>query len=885
MQSTSFLERLPTHVRRLDNGLTVIVREDHSVPVAAVVTHVRAGYFDEPDHVVGISHVLEHMYFKGTERRGPGEIARETKEAGGYLNAGTIYDRTSYYTVLPSASLEQALDIQADALWNSVLDEDELRRELQVIVQEAKRKLDNAEAFAQETLFATMFDVHRMRRWRIGSPDVLPTFTRDDVDGFYRTYYRPNNAIVVIAGAVDAADAFALAERYYGGMKAGDVPGYHGPDEPPAAGFRYRELSGDIGQTLCEWGWHTPGTLHEDTPALNLLAIALGQGRASRLYRHVRDAGVAAAASAYNYTPTAIGVFGISLELNPEDAEAALGRTRAVLQEVMERGFTEDEVARARNVFEARMLRRLETMEGQATLLAEWQALGDWRLAERYLQQAMAVTPERLHQVAQRYLPFERATLLVYRPDSAAAFATDSDGAAARIAAAAPADAPAEAPAADDIAADPLIGVEQGSARPPRIEPLWVEDGVRCYDLGAGNARLLLKQRQSVPLVSMALYCRGGSIAEGNGTMGLTGLMARTSVKGTRRRTGHQLAAATEALGGSIGPGAGADLIDWGLSLPSHHFERGAALLLEAALEPSFPEADAERERKIALADLEQLRDDMYQYPMRLALATAFAGHAYGIGPEELEAALRAADVTSLHGWHRRRVLQGAPHVFVVGDVADPDAAAAAVAGHLRDRLEDGEGFDPRTPGWNAAERVAHRDKEQTAIALAFPGPPRNHPDLYPLQVLSSAISGLGGRLFEELRSRLSLAYSVSVAPMPRWLGGAVLAYIGTAPEREAEARDALMRELARTVAEPLPEADLERARRYLIGSWQIRQQTNGAQLGELAWAVLLGKGIADLREYEARIAAVDAAAVQQAAERWLRPDEVAAGIVRGGAR
>ncbi|HEX2165635.1 MAG TPA: insulinase family protein, partial [Longimicrobiales bacterium] len=115
MTEATLLQRAPTHEKRLDNGLMVIVREDHSAPVVAVVTHVKAGYFDEPDTLIGISHVLEHMYFKGTARRGPGEIARETKAAGGYLNAGTIYDHTSYYTVLPCDSLEQALNIQSDA--------------------------------------------------------------------------------------------------------------------------------------------------------------------------------------------------------------------------------------------------------------------------------------------------------------------------------------------------------------------------------------------------------------------------------------------------------------------------------------------------------------------------------------------------------------------------------------------------------------------------------------------------------------------------------------------------------------------------------------------------------------------------------------------------
>src|ERR1041384_548196 len=148
----------------LANGLTLLIQRDASAPVVAVVTHVRAGYFDEPDEWVGISHVLEHMFFKGTRRRGPGDLARETQLLGGYLNASTIYDKTVYYTVLPSTdgALARAVDIQSDALMNAALDQDELSRELEVIIQEAKRKLDNPGALATETLFQLLFRVHRM---------------------------------------------------------------------------------------------------------------------------------------------------------------------------------------------------------------------------------------------------------------------------------------------------------------------------------------------------------------------------------------------------------------------------------------------------------------------------------------------------------------------------------------------------------------------------------------------------------------------------------------------------------------------------------------------------------------------------------------------------
>ena len=149
---------------RLANGLTLVAQRDTSAPAVAVVTHVAAGFFDEPDKWQGISHVLEHMFFKGTARRGVGRIAQETKALGGYLNASTSYDRTLYYAVLPARNFAGALDIQSDALRNPALDAEELARELRVIIEEAKRKLDSPSAVAGETLHELLYDQHRMRQ-------------------------------------------------------------------------------------------------------------------------------------------------------------------------------------------------------------------------------------------------------------------------------------------------------------------------------------------------------------------------------------------------------------------------------------------------------------------------------------------------------------------------------------------------------------------------------------------------------------------------------------------------------------------------------------------------------------------------------------------------
>lgn len=932
------LDRLPTHERRLANGLTVLVREDHSAPVVAIVTHVRAGYFNEPDSLVGISHVLEHMYFKGTERFGPGEIARATKAAGGYLNAGTIYDHTSYYTVLPSSSLETGLEIQADALLDSQIDEDELRRELLVIIQEAKRKLDNPEAVATETLYELLFDVHRMRRWRIGTEEGLRRLTRKDVWEYYRALYRPSNIVLVVAGDVDPARTFELVERYYGGMPAGDVVAETSPPEPPRRGLRFREMAGDITRTYHAWGWRTPGTLHPDTPALDLLSTIVGQGRSSRLFRGVRETGVVSGIGAYNYTPTEIGVFGISAELDPADSARALEATTRVLAgfagEAPAEPFTDAELERARNILEARFLRRFETVEGQANLLADWQALGSWRLAEEYLDRIHRVTTDDLHRVAREYLDLENATILSYHPEKAEPLGWDAErveelfrevrqttsspapgaGETARSAAVpgslgevgavrggdasagtegeiAGRDAHME-PGGGGIAAEggpmelPDEAIAEGAASMASAsrayEPAGVEDDVHFYELPNG-VRIAVKPRRTTPLVSLGIFVRGGLVNEPTELAGITGLVARTSLKGTRSWSAAGLAEAVEALGGSIAPLVGPDLFQWSLTIPSHHFRTGLALLAEAALHPTFPEEEVERERKVALSDLEQLRDDMYRYPLRLFFQAAFPGHPYGVTTGAAEDALRTMTRAELERWHREQLLEGEPLLVVVGDV-DPDDVASAAAIELTAVAGGPRVAEAPYAAWPEGPRVAadQREKEQTALVVGFPGPGRNDDEIHALRLLSNVLSGLGGRLFEELRSRRSLAYTVSAYPVARWKGGAFISYIATSPEREDEARQGLLEEFERITVESITREELERAREYTIGSWKIRSQTNGAQLADLAYALLLGTGLAELREFEEKIRAVTPVMIRDVAQKYFDPNRVVEGVVRG---
>src|SRR5436309_2949668 len=208
----------------LKNGLTLLVREQQAIPLVSVNTYVKAGYFDEDDRISGISHVIEHMFFKGTSKRPVGAIARETQALGGYLNAHTYYDRTVYHTEVPAENMNKALEIQADALWNSSYDAAELKKEIEVVLQENNRKLDNPPAVASEKLYETAFQQHRMHRWRIGTQEGLRAMTRDDIVAYVKKYYRPSNIILSIAGQLDVEQTIAEVVKLYGNAPGDDTP-------------------------------------------------------------------------------------------------------------------------------------------------------------------------------------------------------------------------------------------------------------------------------------------------------------------------------------------------------------------------------------------------------------------------------------------------------------------------------------------------------------------------------------------------------------------------------------------------------------------------------------------------------------------------------------
>lgn len=861
----------PDSVRRvrLPNGLTILARRDRTAPVVSIVTWVKAGYFDEPDTTVGIAHVLEHMYFKGTPTRGVGEIARATKLAGGYLNAGTIYDHTHYYTVLPADGLRAGLDVQHDAYANSVIDADELRRELEVIIEETKRKADSAGPLALETMFEVLHDRHRIRRWRMGREQELRALTREQLLAFYRHYYRPSNTVLAIVGDVDPAEAIAEATQRYGGLANTPVAHDRGPQEVAAPGFRLRERDGDIAQTELVFGWRTPPADHPDTPALDFLSSVLSSGRASRLVRATRDRRLVSTIRAFNYTPTDVGVFVVQAGGAHERSREAACAIADQVRRVREGELSDAEIGRARQLVEAQWLRRLESAEGQANFLGSWELAGGWERGLAYQEALLSVDRDALTDVARRYLALDQASLVAYRPRAGAPLGESAEAVRAML------EAPGIAPLEPSRPPTP--------ASMPALHTAHIErvvDGIHVFRSRAGLP-ILVKLRPGAALAHIGGFIAGGVIEESPLQSGLSTLTARAMLRGTARRDATRFAEEAERLGGSFAASVGTESMQWSIGVPTDRLGDAATLLAELWLEPAFPDDGVEAERAIALASLGSLRDDMYRQPMRLAAEIAWPGHPYGRSTLGTEDSVRGFDTRALRDWHAAKIRRGFATVAVVGDV-DPQRTADEIAARFDGVTLAQRPSTPR-PRWpqQGGAGVERRDKKQTALAILFDGPARDNPLRFEAELLGGVASGLGGRFFEELRDRQSLAYAVLVRPYVRAAAGTFAAYIATSPDKEERARAGILAEFEKLREALVSEEELERARRYAVGAWQIRQAGGSAVLADLAEAYLWGS-LEELARYPQDLARVTPEGMRALAAEWFDPARRIEGVVRG---
>lgn len=405
---------------KLPNGLTVVLHEDHSVPIISYQTWFRVGSKNEEPGFTGIAHLFEHMMFKGAKRYTGSQFDTILQLNGATNNAFTTNDYTGYYENLPSSKLELVIDIESDRMESLQINPANLQSEREVVKEERRFRVDNnPPGVLREAVFGTAFRVHPYRWPVIGYMTDLDNITLEKANEFYRTYYAPNNAVVVIAGDFDSAAAKKLIEKYYSGIKSQPIPAKTLPAEPAQTATRTQNIARDVQSTSLAIVYHTPKAGTDEAYALDLLANIMGYGSSSRLYqRLVYKDQTATSIAVLNLTLQDAGLFQVRVTLKPGvSADTAY---RSILGEMWRPRnllVSDAELQKAKNQVMKSYVDSLKTVHGKAEALALNEILyGDYEQLFRDLDRYNQVTAEQIRQASAKFLGPEKASIVTLKP-------------------------------------------------------------------------------------------------------------------------------------------------------------------------------------------------------------------------------------------------------------------------------------------------------------------------------------------------------------------------------------------------------------------------------------------------------------------------------------
>ncbi len=857
----------------LPNGLTVLFEEQHAAKVAAFQVWVNVGSADERPDQSGLAHLHEHMLFKGTERRGPGKIAWDVEAHGGEVNAWTSFDQTVYHIVIASQFGRMGLDILGDAVRHSAFEPEGLVREIEVVCEEIKSNRDAASRRATQDLFATAYQVHPYRNPVIGTVESVRRFTRENVLEFYHRYYSPGNLVLSVVGDLREADVVRWVDEVFGGEwgRPFEAPAPR-PQEPAALGRRLLLREEDVKEGWLHLGFGIPQADHPDVPALDVLAMLAGQGGTSRLAVELkRRLRLVNAIQASMHTPRDSGLFDVSVTVPRANMARALQETARVLAGFRAQPVSADELSMAKAIFEARAVVQRETVQGLARKLGHSQCtLGGLEAGARYDEAVAGLTPEAVRDVAERYLRFDRAILTGLLPRGTGLSEDQVEMLLDEVSREAPAPRPERRVRRPESDAPRRVGAARSGT------------GEVVQETLSSGARVLVREEHGVPFFAVRAAFSGGLRYETPATNGLTTLLGRCLTRGTRTRDAEEITQLTDAYAGSLAGLGGRNSVGVRGEFLSRHFEPAFRLFAECVLEPTFPEVEVVRERRLLLQNILTRQDNPAEKVFDVFSELLFRAHPYRLPLLGEPTAVQALGPEALREHHAAYMDPSQLSLSVVGDVKVEEVMALAreyfdrPLGRARPAPEvpvDSPPERPREKRWPLAQ-------VQTHAVYGFMGLKLSEPQRYALEVLSKVFSGQGGRFFAELRDKRPIAYSVYCFNMESVDPGYFVAYIATSPEKVDEAVEVIRGELARVRDGRISEAELTRAQQHLIGTHATGLQRGSARASLLALDSCYGMGLENFLHYSERIAAVTVEGVAEVARRVIDFERSALSIV-----
>ncbi|GGA47085.1 M16 family metallopeptidase [Sphingomonas psychrolutea] len=877
--------------RTLANGLRVYAIRDTTTPNVSVQVWYDVGSKDDPAEKSGFAHMFEHLMFKATRNLVSEQMDRLTEDVGGNNNASTNDDYTEYHETIPANHLERLLFAEADRMASLVVEPKSFASERDVVKEELRQ---NTNARPYGKLFSLYFPAisytkHPYARGTIGSLDNLQSAQIDDVRAFHATYYRPDNAVLVVSGNFDASQLDGWIDQYFAKITRPTAPiprvTVVEPERTKATHYVVQEPNTPLPAVLISYP--IPADSHPDGPALSVLNAVLSQGESSRLYETLvyRDQ-LAQSAETYLDSKQGPGNLAvIAILASGKTATEGESALRREIARVRTKAVTAAELAEAKNEILTSALRGRETAEGKGRTIASSVIIDrNPRAADRQLAAIGRVTAADVQRVAAKYLRDQRSATIQYLPEDKTVAAPQND----RIDV-------AETVVTKQLVAPGKVEIVTPASEADRIAPPPAGPAIAAsapvtneFTL-ANGLRVVLVEKHELPLLTALLVAQGGGATDPADRAGVGNLTAALLTKGTKTRSATEIARQIETLGGSISSDASYDGSTVDVTVKADQAAPALAILADVARNPVFAPEEIERARAQTIDGVQVAIKNPSQLAGLVAARAVLGDAPYGHPLSGTPTSLKAITKSDIQSAYSMTWMPSQTTLVLVGDVT-PAAAKRLAEANFATWKEPGT----RTIG--TRDRFAAPPKPrvivvdmpgagQAGVVVARPGIARSDAQFYPAAVANTILGGgFSSRLNQEIRIKRGLAYGAGSSVQAGRLPGAISGRTSTKNPSAPETVSIILAEMKRLGAEPVTAAELETRKAVLVGNFGRATETTAGIAGTVGGYVVQGLPLSELGAYTARVSAVDPAAVQAAAAKLLDP-AVASVVIVGDAK
>lgn len=848
-------------ISTLPNGFTILVQEDDRFPLTSLRLYVRAGSAYEDPAQAGISHLLEHMVFKGTAKRAPGQVAKDIESAGGYLNAATSFDYTVYMTDMPAEHWSLGLEVLHDMTLGATIDPEELEREKLVVLAELERGEDSPDSLIFNRMQPLTWPDTSYRHPIIGYRDTVTAITRQNILDYIAKFYQPQSMLLVVCGNVAADEVLAQATALFGGLtndrSVQPVENFSLEEimAAQAGELRIQAIPGEWNKTYLSVAFPMPGFRSASAASLEVLAHLLGGDMSSRLYRSLKyEQQLVHSISAYSLTLERVGALYISATLDTDKLDAFWAAFLKELAALNAEAFSDEELERAKLNLEDSLFQAKETLSGLASKLGFFQFFdGNANAEANYLYELRHVTREQLRELMAAQLQPETLSAVLLTPK--------------------------------DALPDPgALPKELGA----RLAELWPATGVASaaaqaggqadaptvLELGPGRTLVLLPD-PTLPYTALSLGLLGGDTLLPPDRQGLAALVAKALTKGTRQRSANELQDFLSDRAAELNASATRDLFVLNAKFPTRFSAELLPLVEEVLTAPAFAPAEVDREKASQVAAIKSQEDQPMGLAFRRIFPFLFQEHPYSYLHLGLPEAVAAFTPEQVQGyWERQR-----QQPWVLAICGDFDAQAVQqLARNLAKDLGPAGGWqsaERQPPQWNTERDLTLQlaERNQTHLLQVFPLPGEGHPDSAGLKLLREILAGQSGLLFSRLRDEQGLGYSVTAMLWQSPVTGFLAFYIGTSPDKAEQAQAGFLDAVKHLQTTPLDAEAIQRGKNLLQGDYYRENQRLAARSREAATLAVHGRPLDANRADIAKARELTAQDLQELARKYLDPD------------